>query len=115
MSAAAATAHVTPPGPILRAIPYREDRTTCLYFVQETTSGYIKIGISRDPRARLRLLRVDNPNELEVLGLFRVNRLAERDAHRMFEAHRVRGEWFRPAPEILAHIERLGSYQEFVW
>lgn len=31
------------------------------------------------------------------------------NCHRRFAAHRTRGEWFAPAPELLAYIEGLGT------
>jgi hypothetical protein len=36
-------------------------------------------------------------------------RRAERELHRRFEAHRLRGEWFAPVPELLAFVETLAS------
>lgn len=34
---------------------------------------------------------------------------AERDYHARFAAHRLRGEWFAPHPDILAEIEHLNG------
>ncbi len=95
---------------MLRARPFDPARTTCLYFVQEQQGGHIKIGVSLDPRARIRTMQVHNPVDLKVLGLFVVNQTTEREAHWMFRDHRVRGEWFTPHEDILAYIETLRAF-----
>lgn len=99
----------------LRAAPKPGFEPTCLYFIQEGGSGYIKIGISRDPDSRLRLLRVDNPHDLTVLGRFRVDEFAEFDAHHALRDLKVRGEWFRPEAALFTHLEALRKFPELAW
>jgi hypothetical protein len=99
---------VMPLGPILRALPDAESGVTCLYFVQEDgPDGYVKIGHTLDPEARIRLIRHGNAREMKTLGLFRVRPFAEIDVHTMLKAAgcHVRAEWYRPHPRIFELID----------
>jgi hypothetical protein len=75
-----------------------------IYFVQSVT-GEIKIGISGDPAARFIVLQAGSPVLLSMLGVMLGDREKEREIHTRFEESRLRGEWFRPDPELLAYIE----------
>lgn len=61
----------------------------------------IKIGVSRDPEDRARLLNA------ELLGTCLGSSELERDLHTEFASIRDRGEWFRITPGLLYRIERL--------
>ncbi|NYF16702.1 hypothetical protein HDC37_001527 [Microbacterium sp. AK009] len=76
----------------------------------------VKIGTTREPRARLRAIRHD-----ELLAFEPGDRTVERSRHRLFAHLREGGEWFTSAPELLAHIGALpgsadpwGSYARWV-
>lgn len=77
-----------------------------LYFVQETGSGYIKIGIARDVKKRLYELQTGNHNKLILLGLalfkseLAVRRFEQR-LHNRFSGGRVRGEWFKESADLV--------------
>ena len=75
-----------------------------IYFIQCASSGRIKIGSSADPWRRLTLLQTGCPTDLSIIHAFRAPRYVELDLQRK---HRIRGEWFDPAPEILAFIDGL--------
>lgn len=77
-----------------------------LYFVQAET-GQIKIGIATNLRKRMSGLQGASPVKLTLLLAVHGGRTAEATLHQKFDAHRLHGEWFGPAPEILAEIERL--------
>lgn len=62
----------------------------------------IKIGTSAQPRRRLGAIRHD-----ALLAFERGGRSLEQQRHRQFAALREGGEWFRAAPELLAHITEL--------
>jgi hypothetical protein len=80
-------------------------RGTHTYFVQAVDGGLIKIGATTDPIRRLQLIQACSPVRLRILGVM-WNRgwLYEQDLHRDFDDLREYGEWFRPAPELLAYI-----------
>ena len=77
-----------------------------VYFIG-SSDGFIKIGITSDIVERLRNFQVCTPHELTVLASFDGDSYQEWEYHQRFADHRVRGEWFRSHPDILAEIERL--------
>lgn len=81
--------------------------TCALYFIQDVGSGAIKIGISSSPRARLSQLQASRPGTLRLLAAIPGDRTAERELHAEFAHLRIRGEWFRAAPELAARIDSL--------
>lgn len=91
----------------------RAEPTTAsrVYFVQAADGGPVKIGRSADPLARVASLQTANPDHLRILATMPGGSAVERALHRTFEAHRVRpdGEWFHPAPEVLAFVRELGG------
>lgn len=74
-----------------------------VYFIQ-SEEGPIKIGFSDDPAKRLDQLQVASPSQLRLLGSLPCKSTREAAIHGYFAEHRLRGEWFRPAPELLAWI-----------
>ncbi|WP_431797183.1 GIY-YIG nuclease family protein [Microbacterium kunmingense] len=75
-------------------------RVDIVYFL-----GYadrVKIGTTREPRARLRAIRHD-----ELLAFEPGDRRIERARHELFAHLREGREWFTSAPELLAHIRAL--------
>lgn len=77
-----------------------------MYFVQQGHDGPIKIGWAGNPGARLRELAVGNPMDLHLVGALPGSVAAERAAQSRFADSHIRGEWFRPTPELLA-VARL--------
>lgn len=77
-----------------------------VYFIQ-AESGPVKIGRALQPSSRLAELQVGNHEVLTLLAVVRGGRALERAYHEQFAEHRKVGEWFSPAPPILAEITRL--------
>lgn len=76
-----------------------------IYFIQDSGSLNIKIGFTDgSPHARLSALQTGNSSLLVLLGAVAGTMAAEREAHAALAKHRVSGEWFRPAPDVLRHI-----------
>lgn len=70
--------------------------------------GFIKIGLSRDPRARLINIQSSTPFEVSIRALISPilpcdARSLESYLHTVFSDFRVRGEWF--SKDILTHIQ----------
>lgn len=86
-----------------------EDPIIRVYFVQESGVGAIKIGVSRNLPVRLGLLKADNPHEIKVLGTIAGGYSVESHLHFFFRYARIRGEWFRPVPELLEYICEIDS------
>lgn len=80
------------------------DGTGKMYFVQ-AESGPIKIGFTtkRMP-GRLQELQCGSHETLRVLAAVESTPDEEKRTHDMFVHLRIRGEWFRPLPELLEFI-----------
>lgn len=80
-----------------------------VYFVQ-SESGLVKIGYCRDMRYRMYGIRHATKGAVKLLATIGEGlpgdaaRKLERHLHGRFAAHRVEGEWFLPAPEIMRFI-----------
>lgn len=81
--------------------------TNVVYFIRNPDSGLIKIGTTAYLSRRLSCLRSHSGAELELLGSLPGNRYVEAGLHSRWAGLRVRGEWFRPDPEILEWIKCL--------
>ena len=65
-------------------------------------SSDLKIGRSARVDLRLIQLQVDSPRRLDLIGTIPSDNIRnlERELHRRFQAHRIRGEWFADTAEI---------------
>lgn len=82
-----------------------------VYFIQ-SSSGAIKIGVASNPVQRLRTLQTAHAEPLTLLCAVLGGAMCEERYHYQFRDHRLIGEWFSPAPELLAEIERLTTCAE---
>lgn len=83
-----------------------------VYFFQEDgPDGYIKIGYTEqiDVRDRLDHIQTGNARKVNVIGVMPGTRLLERALHDQFASSRCVGEWFEPAPDLLALITLKSS------
>lgn len=80
----------------------RTDKSSVTYLVQGENGGPIKIGLSNHTGLgqRVSALQTGYPHRLRVVKLLDGNHEAR--LHHEFAAHRLHGEWFSPAPELLA-------------
>jgi hypothetical protein len=80
------------------------------YFVRDGDS--IKIGSSMRPKERISSMQTSHFRVLETLAVVPMEVADEYETHQRFEHLRVRGEWFRAAPELLQFIIDLGGKSE---
>jgi hypothetical protein len=80
-----------------------------IYFVQAGESGPIKIGISTNPRARIRTLQSSNYEELRPLLVGIAYPGQEQKIHASLAHLHVRGEWYRSERPVFEEIERLAD------
>jgi hypothetical protein len=85
----------------------RQNKPFFVYFVQEGTSGPVKIGRTKDVAGARPGVQTGNPTELRHLASERATKDREKILHRKFHHLRIRGEWFTPAPELLAYVAAL--------
>jgi len=74
-----------------------------VYVAQESESGRYKIGISKDPERRIKELNIGNPEQLNLIHYFKSNGNkyeSETLTHKMYEAHKLRSEWFDTAIDL---------------
>lgn len=74
----------------------KADNNTKTYLIKDTSTGFIKIGKSKNPKNRLKVLSLANMN-LELVHVFDFN--IENYLHREFKNNSVGGEWFNVSAE----------------
>lgn len=84
--------------------------TQCYLYFIGADDGPIKIGITSNPKSRLRTLQSGYPLKLKILALVPNASLQESVYHERFAELRMEGEWFARHPDILAEIARLPSH-----
>lgn len=75
-----------------------------VYFVQDGEGGPIKIGCAQDVRKRLRTLQSGHHGTLRLLFTLPGGMEMERRLHARFWRSRIKGEWFKPTPMLLAFV-----------
>lgn len=86
--------------------------TDVVYFIQGEASGAIKIGHSRNLKARLSSMQTASTEPLKLLGFMPGGEEVESSLHERFADARKRGEWFTATPELLALIASLSTEAE---
>lgn len=71
------------------------------YLMRDTNTGYTKIGKSVNPRTREKTLRGDKPT-IDLFFVIEDN--VERELHKAYNEHRIRGEWFNLSEEMINAI-----------
>lgn len=77
-----------------------------VYFIKMGLYGPIKIGKSRDVARRLRELESNTEQILTILGVMEGYTEEEEALHQRFDRFRLKGELFKPVPEILQFIAK---------
>lgn len=64
----------------------------------------IKIGISKNPKRRIKQLNTGNSAVLYLLGYFEGDRALEHYIHTHFKRIRLNGEWLEPNDDLLDYL-----------
>jgi len=80
-----------------------------IYFIQEESSGAIKIGFTNDLSMRQSNLKCCNPNTLKLLATVHGSIADEMRLHEKFGHLRIKGEWYKPEPELTDFIAKAQS------
>jgi hypothetical protein len=74
-----------------------------IYFIQDTKSRAIKIGVSSEPAQRLKQLQTAHASDLKLIAVMDGSFAEEQSLHQLFT--RKRGEWFEPTRELRTFIK----------
>jgi len=81
-----------------------------IYFIQSGLDGPIKIGISNNPKKRMRELQHSCPFELRMVGIIKNGGKEWEDKlHRKFAHSRMKGEWYKPTQTLLQCIQQSNN------
>lgn len=89
---------------VLRRHVFRTTEFVWLYAIQAGEGGPIKIGVTMRPAERLRTLQTANADRLIGRAAWRAMPGEEQALHERFADARLRGEWFRPVPELVEYL-----------
>lgn len=81
----------------------------CVYVIQCTLTGLVKIGWSFQPSARLRSIQADSPTILRLVVLMRGTMGLERRLHIRYAEYRAHGEWFRLSADALGELKERAA------
>lgn len=85
-----------------------------VYVARESVSGRYKIGISKNPEARVKQLNTGNPEKLILVHAYLATEqknISEKLAHSLFDTSRLKGEWFESTinmcllPSFHGHVD----------
>lgn len=86
-----------------------------VYFIKNASSGAIKIGYTtKQAEERLKELQCGSADELILVTWYYGNMHRETLDKRRFREHKIRGEWFRPVPDLLSYVASLGVFVSWV-
>lgn len=89
-----------------------EYATGFVYFIQ-AASGPVKIGFSKDnPVGRMTALQISSHEDLTLLGFFPGSMVTEKEVHLKLAAHHIRGEWFKPHPDVMGALTDVSRRHE---
>jgi uncharacterized phage protein (TIGR02220 family) len=82
-----------------------------VYFVADTVANssdsdiyVVKIGISKNPWARLKDLQTGNQSSLELVAKFRADIVSDSEIHEILGQYRTAGEWFKLPSNLASQI-----------
>lgn len=76
------------------------------YFIQHDGGGPIKIGKTRNVKARIKMFQCGCPKLVRLVGIIAGD--AELFLHDHFDCYRIPGsEWFHPSPALVKYVKSL--------
>lgn len=80
-----------------------------IYFIQGQSGGPIKIGYAENVKNRIKTLQTGYFETLIILATYPGGVTQEKQLHERFNHIRLRGEWFKPEPELLELIDKVNK------
>lgn len=81
-----------------------------VYIITDRAAGTCKIGYSLTPRKRVTMLRTASHADLRLEAVIPGDRSCEQRLHAVFEAAKLRREWFAITPQIEDLINRFAMH-----
>ena len=78
-----------------------------IYFIQADINGLIAIGFTQSLETQLDSIKTSSPVPISILAIIDGDFRKETELHEKFSSLRKYGEWFEPAPELIAFIKTL--------
>jgi hypothetical protein len=95
--------------PSTTAPPAERSSVGFVYVVRPAGADVVKIGKAFDVAKRLASLQTGQSARLELLAELPGGHRLEAELHKRFAHLRVRGEWFRAEPELLAYVVEVAK------
>jgi len=80
-----------------------------IYFIRESDRERVKIGLSENPKKRIKALQTSSPTKLDLLKVIEGDETKEYYLHNKFKDYHIKGEWFLLSHELLNYIKTLGD------
>ena len=103
-----------PPSFFTTAIEKVTNKKICtekVYFIKKTArltvDNSVKIGVSNDPKVRLKNLQTANSDKLELIGYIDGDSNKESKIQSELCKYHIRGEWFKYCKNVKKHINKL--------
>lgn len=85
-----------------------------VYFIRGDITGHIKIGFSKySGEERIKSLKTGASEPIKVLCSIPGGKWLEKKLHKIYSDFLVKGEWFMPAPTLIALITAIKSDNSF--
>lgn len=83
----------------------KKEKVDDLYIILDEDVNNLKIGRSKNVKARLNQLQIANSHKLKLLLTIPKKGYMERELHEVFKRFKVKGEWFESDKRIFDYIE----------
>ena len=77
-------------------------------YLMKHSNGLVKIGFSKNPKAREKTLQAEDPR-LKIVCYWEADISVEKRLHQIYDDLRVRGEWFKLKQHHVDWISRIGT------
>lgn len=91
---------------IIKTHKYKDDFVYIITCDKYLEDNIIKVGVSNNPKKRLKTFQTSCPYELYIASLFKTDKAydVEKQVHWLLDCFRISGEWFKINPDKLESI-----------
>jgi len=82
-----------------------------IYFIKAGNLNQIKIGYSKNPKARFYAINLSSPINLQLIKTIQGEKDNEKNIHKKFSHIKVKGEWFQQTKELMDFIENITDFE----